>query len=86
VDEDQQTTGSEAWRKTLQDQQTAGGEAWCKTPSRTLSGMRDLYAVGQQAGAMSGLPMTIAAAAGHNLVKGFCRRDRRPVVTSVPPN
>lgn len=55
-----------------------------KGMSRTLPGLRNFYVVGQQVGAMGGLPM--AAVAGHNLVKYLCRRDRRPFVTSVPPN
>jgi phytoene dehydrogenase-like protein len=55
-----------------------------KGMSSTLPGLRNFYVVGQQAGAMGGLPM--AAAAGHNLVKNLCRHDRRPFVTLVPPN
>jgi phytoene dehydrogenase-like protein len=50
--------------------------------SRTLPGLRNLYVVGQQAGAMGSLPM--AAAAGYNLVKELCRHDRRPFKTSLP--
>lgn len=53
-----------------------------KGMSRTLPGLRNLYVVSHQAGVMSSLPM--AAAAGHNLVKDLCRRDRRPFMTSVP--
>jgi phytoene dehydrogenase-like protein len=50
--------------------------------SRTLPGLQSFYVVGHQAGVMGSLPM--AAAAGHNLVKDLCRRDRQPFKTSLP--
>jgi len=52
-----------------------------KGMSETLPGLEGFYMVGQWARAMGGLPTV--AAAGRNLVRLLCKRDRRAFVTMV---
>ena len=82
MDEDQQTTGSEAWRKTLQDQQTAGGEAWCKMPQDQGTTSGGTKCRTHWGGFHAAGNSCISAQAGPH----GCCLDRRPFVTLVPPN